>query len=188
VVDRTQAARDARKKAAEKRRNEIAAAGRALEPVGREHHNETYIPNFADADKVLRAAGANMKIREICALIGVSEPLLRRHYREELDSGHAVAISKVADVAYRIATDINHPKVAQMNQFWLRSRGKWTLNDTLTVTGPDGQPLMETGTSNVIDVSALSEEERDKLREAVEHVAYMRAEAAERSQDDDDRD
>ena len=132
---RTKAARAARKQAAAKRRAEAEATGRALEPVGRVNNNVPYTENFADADKVLKAAGAAMTIKEICALIGISEPTLRRCYRAELDSGHAIAISKVANVAFQIATDVNHPKVAQMAQFWLRSRGKWQLNDNVTVTG-----------------------------------------------------
>lgn len=188
---RTQAARDARKKAAAKRRLEAETAGRAEHPVARLSNNLPYTPNLADADKVLRAAGANMTIKGICALIGISEPVLRQHYREELDSGHSVAIAKVANVAYQIATDINHPKVAVMAQFWLRSRGKWQLNDNLTVTGPDGQPLTS-NSANVVDVSALSIEEREKLRAAVEHIARVRAEnnarTLEDQGDDDERD
>ena len=186
---RTKAARAARKQAAAKRRAEAEATGRALEPVGRVNNNVPYTENFADADKVLKAAGAAMTIKEICALIGISEPTLRRCYRAELDSGHAIAISKVANVAFQIATDVNHPKVAQMAQFWLRSRGKWQLNDNVTVTGADGQPLLEGNAANVVDVSALSVEERDKLRAAVEHIVRVRSgQSLEDYSDDDERD
>ena len=186
---RTKAARAARKQAAAKRRAEAEATGRALEPAGRINNNVPYTENFADADKVLKAAGAAMTIKEICALIGISEPTLRRCYRAELDSGHAIAISKVANVAFQIATDVNHPKVAQMAQFWLRSRGKWQLNDNVTVTGADGQPLLEGNAANVVDVSALSVEELDKLRAAVEHIVRVRSgQSLEDYSDDDERD
>lgn len=189
---RTSKATEAATEARRRKTAEIRAAGRAALPVPRSSHNEPYVANYADAEKVLKGAGAGMSIKQICALVGCGEHVLRRDYAEELEKGHAIAIAAVTDVAYKIATDIHHPKVAQMNQFWLRARANWKVNDTLTVVGPDGRPVMDAGgKEDVIDVSALSPDERAKLRAALEQVAVMRAEAKEREllgYEDDDGD
>lgn len=62
----------------------------------------------------------------------ISPVTLRKHFRQELDSGHAVATSKVAQSLFKNATTATETypggiPVAQI--FWMKSRAGWQAKE-----------------------------------------------------------
>jgi hypothetical protein len=57
-------------------------------------------------------------------VIGVAPKTLRKHFRDELDTGHIKASAKVAGNLYRIATGSGCEAVAAAI-FWLKVRAGW---------------------------------------------------------------
>ena len=61
---------------------------------------------------------------DIATVIGIDPKTLRRHYRQELDTGHIKANSKVAENLFRKATgDGREAVIAAI--FWLKTRAGW---------------------------------------------------------------
>lgn len=62
---------------------------------------------------------------EICAIIGISEPTLRLHYRDEIDQGQVKATNAVALNLFRQATK-DDPKAVEAAKFYLKCRAGWS--------------------------------------------------------------
>lgn len=83
-------------------------------------------------------AGFGLREEEIVQLVinpstgaPISPVTLRAHFRQELDSGHALATSKVAQSLFKNATTATETypggiPVAQI--FWMKVRGRWQQN------------------------------------------------------------
>lgn len=69
---------------------------------------------------------------DIAKVIGVSEPTLRKHFRDELEVAHIEATAKVAQNLFRKATGDGKEAVAAAI-FWLRARGGWRDRDPAPV-------------------------------------------------------
>lgn len=79
---------------------------------------------------------------QIAKIIGVSEPTLRLHYREELDNGFANATFEVAKNLYRQATK-DDPRAFNAIKFFLNTRAGWTeymVPPAKRVAPPSDQP------------------------------------------------
>ena len=62
--------------------------------------------------------------QNIARVVGIDAKTLRKHYREELDTGQTKATAKVAESLYRKATTDGHQSVTAAI-FWLKTRGGW---------------------------------------------------------------
>jgi hypothetical protein len=82
-------------------------------------------------------------------VVGIDAKTLRKHYREELDTGHIKATAKVAESLFRKATGEGAQSVTAAI-FWLKTRGGWRET-------PQSHEV------EVRDVSKLSDEELDRL-------------------------
>ena len=82
-------------------------------------------PTQRGRDQVKMMAGMGIPDYEICKVIGVSEPTMRKHFWQELETGHIVANSKVAQSLFKMATDKDKPNVTAAI-FWLKTRARWT--------------------------------------------------------------
>jgi len=60
----------------------------------------------------------------IARVVGIDAKTLRKHYREELDTGQTKATAKVAESLFRKATSDGHQSVTAAI-FWLKTRGGW---------------------------------------------------------------
>ena len=61
---------------------------------------------------------------DIATVIGIDAKTLRKHYRQELDTGQIKANTKVAENLYRKATgDGREAVIAAI--FWLKTRARW---------------------------------------------------------------
>jgi predicted transcriptional regulator len=65
---------------------------------------------------------------EIAAVLGISEPTLRKYYREELDASPTEANAKVAQSLFRQATNPDKPNVVAAI-FWMKARAGWRDSD-----------------------------------------------------------
>ena len=60
----------------------------------------------------------------IARVVGIDAKTLRKHYREELDTGQIKATAKVAESLFRKATTDGSQSVTAAI-FWLKTRGGW---------------------------------------------------------------
>jgi len=61
---------------------------------------------------------------KIARVLGIDPKTLRKHYRDELDTGQIKANSKVAESLYRKATG-EGPQSVTAAIFWLKTRALW---------------------------------------------------------------
>lgn len=67
---------------------------------------------------------------------------LRKHFREELDTGATMANAKVAESLYNQATKGSGAGAVTAAIFWLKTRARWKeAPQTLEHTGKDGAPI-----------------------------------------------
>ena len=69
-------------------------------------------------------AGYGVPELAIARVIAIDAKTLRKHYREELDTGQIKAIAKVAESLFRKATSDGTQSVTAAI-FWLKTRGGW---------------------------------------------------------------
>jgi hypothetical protein len=82
-------------------------------------------PSDETKKTVQAMAGYGIPHEDIGTVIGISPHTLRRHYRKELDTGHIIANSKVAQNLFRIATGEGREAVTAAI-FWLKTRAQWS--------------------------------------------------------------
>jgi hypothetical protein len=88
--------------------------------MGRRAHT----PDPAGRRQVEAMAAYGVPEADIATVIGIDPKTLRRHYRQELDTGHIKANSKVAENLFRKATgDGREAVIAAI--FWLKTRAHW---------------------------------------------------------------
>ena len=84
---------------------------------------------------------------EICRVLGVSGPTLRKHYREEIETASAKANSRVGQFLYSLASGMAIAKGATFGDcrtaaiFWAKTRMRWVETDRHEHTGKDGGPI-----------------------------------------------
>jgi hypothetical protein len=69
-------------------------------------------------------AGHGVPEHAIARVVGIDPKTLRKHYREELDTGQIKATAKVAESLFRKATGDGSQSVTAAI-FWLKTRGGW---------------------------------------------------------------
>jgi AcrR family transcriptional regulator len=80
-------------------------------------------PTEKDRRMVELCAMGGIPQKEIAAAIGVSEPTLRKHFRDELDRAYIAANAKVVQTAFEMAVS---GKAPAMTIFWLKARMGWS--------------------------------------------------------------
>ena len=103
---------------------------------------------------VKNMAIAGIPQRTIMQVIGVAPATLQKHYREELDIGHAQANAKVVESLFQIATEctlVQHKLTACT--FWCKTRLGWSEKSELEITGEGGGPV------RVLSAEPMSEEQ-----------------------------
>jgi hypothetical protein len=61
---------------------------------------------------------------DIARVVRIDAKTLRKHYRDELDTGRVKATAKVAEFLFRRATT-EGPQAVTAAIFWLKTRGGW---------------------------------------------------------------
>lgn len=108
-------------------------------------------PSAEDRKQVELLAGLGIPQEQICLLIqgGIDDKTLRKHYRQELQSGVAKANSQVSKSLFQKAT--SGDTTAQI--WWTKARMGWKDLSRVEHTGAEGEPLRIIFTSS--DASVL---------------------------------
>jgi hypothetical protein len=96
----------------------------------------------------------------IAKLLQLSVNTVKKHYAEELELGLARANAVVGGTLFAEAKKGNITAAI----FWMKTRGGWRESMRVESTGADGGPIE---TKSRLDLSDLSQEERDALRQIV---------------------
>jgi len=98
-----------------------------------------YIKKDNDVKTVeaLSIAGVTQKL--IAQILKISEPTLRKHFREELDTSKARANAVISQALFKNAKDGN--VAAQI--FWLKTQAGWKERNYHELTGKDGDKLFD---------------------------------------------
>ena len=117
--------------------------------MGRRAHK----PDAFHRRQVEAMAGYGVPEHAIARVVKIDPKTLRKHYREELDTGQVKATAKVAESLFRKATGDGSQSVTAAI-FWLKTRGGWRETPQDHRVG-------------VYDVRQLSDEELERL--IIEH-------------------
>jgi hypothetical protein len=77
---------------------------------------------------------------DIARVLTIDPKTLRKHYRDELDSGHVKANVKVAENLFRKATGEGREAVTAAI-FWLKTRARWKETTVNEVTHDISDPV-----------------------------------------------
>ena len=83
-----------------------------------------HLPEPSERRQVEAMAGYGVPEADIARVLGIDPKTLRKHYRDELDTGHIVATAKVAESLFRKATGDGRQAVTAAI-FWLKTRAGW---------------------------------------------------------------
>ncbi len=84
-----------------------------------------YEPTDKDRATVKALAAYGVLQSEISKVIGVDDKTLRKHFRDELDTGSTRANAKVAESLFKRATG-DGPSSVTAAIFWLKARAGWS--------------------------------------------------------------
>tara|TARA_Y100001937_G_scaffold114811_1_gene164954 strand:- start:912 stop:1355 length:444 start_codon:yes stop_codon:yes gene_type:complete len=98
-----------------------------------------YQKSKEDAKNVEALTIAGVPQRLIAEILKISEPTLRKHYRNELDTSKAKANAIISQALFKSAKDGNI--AAQI--FWLKTQAGWRETNHYELTGKDGEKLFE---------------------------------------------
>ena len=85
--------------------------------------------------QVQEASGLGLPQDQICALVGISDVTLRKHYESELGMGKAKASAAVAKTLFNKAT-VGQDTTAMI--WWTKAQMRWSETVRQEVTGKDG--------------------------------------------------
>jgi hypothetical protein len=77
---------------------------------------------------------------DVARVLGIDPKTLRKHYREELDTGSIKANSRIAESLYRKATG-EGPQSVTACIFWLKTRARWKETSVTEVNVAAIDPL-----------------------------------------------
>lgn len=117
--------------------------------MGRRSHK----PDPFQRRQVEAMAAFGIPEQDIARVVGIDPKTLRKHYRDELDTGQTKATAKVAESLFRKATT-DGPQSVTAAIFWLKTRGQWRETPQAHEVG-------------VYDLSQWSEEELQRVLEAL---------------------
>ena len=101
--------------------------------VGRPEYEKT--KDHTKLVEALSIAGVTQTL--IAQILKISEPTLRKHYRDQLDTSKARANAIISQALFKRAKDGN--VLAQI--FWLKTQAGWREKNYHEITGKDGDPL-----------------------------------------------
>ena len=125
-------------------------------------------PDAFQRKQVEAMAGYGVPELDIARVVGIDPKTLRRHYRDELATGHIKAGAKVAESLFHKATS-DGPQSVTAAIFWLKTRVGWKETTAHEIAGRNGGP---------IETSEVSTREIAKSILAVLETTALRADPA----------
>lgn len=93
-----------------------------------------FAPTEAQRSQVEALAGFGIPEDDIARTIGIDPKTLRKHFRDELDTGHIKANAKVAQSLFKKATGEGNQSVTAAI-FWLKTRAGWKETQVTELAG-----------------------------------------------------
>ena len=108
----------------------------------REMHGPFHWSRRSSTTRTTKAASAAYGVAEVdvAKVVGIDPKTLRKHYRDELDTGQIKATAKVAESLFRKATS-DGPQSVTAAIFWLKTRAGWKETHVTEVGGMNGPPI-----------------------------------------------
>jgi hypothetical protein len=110
-------------------------------------HRPPFKPTKDHRALVLSLVGFGIPRAEICNLIinpesgkRITQPTLRKYFKNELETGLATANAKVAQALFRQATGVGNQAVTAAI-FWLKSRARWRTTEAYEISTPPGESI-----------------------------------------------
>ena len=121
---------------------------------------KSYEPTDKEKNQVRLMAAMGIPQKNIAKIIGLSDESLRKHFRDDLDTGMDRANLAVGSNLFNIATSSKAGNVSAAI-FWLKTRARWSDTTKMELTGPDGGPIKTevnlAGELSVLDKNTLIE-------------------------------
>lgn len=105
--------------------------------MGRRAHS----PEPAGRRQVEAMAAYGVPEADISRVLGIDPKTLRKHYRDELDTGSIKANSRMAENLYRKAMG-DGPQAVTATIFWLKTRARWKEATGEEITTPAERPTV----------------------------------------------
>lgn len=99
--------------------------------MGRRSHT----PDLIQRRQVEAMTAYGVPESDVARVLGIDPKTLRKHYRNELDTGAIKATAKVAEFLFRKATT-EGPQCVTAAIFWLKTRGQWKETSLHEHSGP----------------------------------------------------
>jgi predicted transcriptional regulator len=99
---------------------------------GKEH-----IPTEESRKLVKSLAAVGTRYVDIAHKLEITDDTLRKHYKEELESGRIDANAQIANTLFQQAKKGNMTAAI----FWLKTRAGWKETQVTELTGEDGGPI-----------------------------------------------
>ena len=99
--------------------------------MGRRAHK----PDIVSRRQVEAMTAYGVPEADVARVLGIDAKTLRKHYRDELDTGAIKATAKVAEFLFRKATT-EGPQCVTAAIFWLETRGHWKETSLHEQSGP----------------------------------------------------
>ena len=110
-----------------------------------------YVPTDAQRSLVESASAFGITQAEIATQLKISEPTLRKHFRDELDGGAFKANMKVGGNMYGLTQSADEQVRLRACQWWTSRRMGWKETSVNEQVGKDGGPI-ETKDVSAIDI------------------------------------
>jgi AraC-like DNA-binding protein len=110
-----------------------------------------YVPTDAHRALVESASAFGITQAEIATQLKISEPTLRKHFRDELDGGAFKANMKVGGNMYGLTQSADEQVRLRACQWWTSRRMGWKETSVNEQVGKDGGPI-ETKDVSAIDI------------------------------------
>lgn len=138
--------------------------------MGRRAHK----PDSFHRRQVEAMAGYGVPEEGISRVLAIDPKTLRKHYREELDTGHFKATAKVAESLFRKATGDGAQSVTAAI-FWLKTRGGWRetpQSHEVAVERRNVKDLTDEELEQMIATMQVAIEEEDAKRRPVKVIEH----------------
>ncbi len=106
--------------------------------MGRPAHK----PDETARRQVEAMAGYGVAEADIARVLEIDPKTLRKHYRDELDTGHIKANTHIAESLYRKALG-DGPQSVTAAIFWLKTRARWKETSVTELVGDPHRPVSE---------------------------------------------
>jgi hypothetical protein len=135
------------------------------------------------ASVIERCRAAGMTIDQTASIVRMNHATIKKYYSEEWDEGTASMVVNIAQNMAVIAMDPNHKQTVAAGKFMLSRLAPEVFSERrqIQMLGSDGQPVDPA--KRTLDPYAMSDEQRELLKEALADVLKEAVDDAQQHKD-----